>query len=239
MGRPDLIQSGVNIMTAENLQTIGIVSGTGREGTALAVRLVQAGYPVMIGSRTEERGLQKARELAGLLRSAGLDPTLSGGTNEEMIEKTQVCLLSVPFPHVIESVRSLGFRPGTILVDTTVPVAFDGGSPRLVDTGGRSVSEQIQELLPPEVHLATAFKTIPAKILGDLDSTLDCDLFVCSDSSEAKEVTMQIARSIPELRPVDAGPLAEARTIERMAVLAIAINVRYRVKSARFRVVGL
>jgi predicted dinucleotide-binding enzyme len=38
---------------------------------------------------------------------------------------------------------------------------------------------------------------------------------------------------------VDAGDLEAARTIERMTVLAIAINKRYRVRSARFRVVGL
>jgi 8-hydroxy-5-deazaflavin:NADPH oxidoreductase len=226
-------------MSDSNFPTIGIVSGTGREGTALATRLAQAGYPVIIGSRTEERALQKARELAALLRNAGLDPTLSGATNAEMAEKAGVCVLSVPFPHVLESVRLLSFRPGTVVIDTTVPVAFEGRSARFVDTGGRSVAEQIQAAVSPGVHVATAFQTIPARILGDLDSPLDCDIFVCSDSPEAKRVTMDLVRPIPGLRPVDAGSLAEAGTIERMAVLAISMNLRYRVKSARFRVVGL
>jgi predicted dinucleotide-binding enzyme len=46
-------------------------------------------------------------------------------------------------------------------------------------------------------------------------------------------------QAISGLRPVDAGGLEAARTIERMTVLAIGINRRYKIKTARFRVVGL
>jgi predicted dinucleotide-binding enzyme len=44
---------------------------------------------------------------------------------------------------------------------------------------------------------------------------------------------------LPGLRPVDVGPLSRARSIEQLTVLAIAINRRYKVHDARFRVIGV
>jgi predicted dinucleotide-binding enzyme len=50
---------------------------------------------------------------------------------------------------------------------------------------------------------------------------------------------IEAVRFIKGLRPIDAGALASARTIERMTVLLIGINRRYRVKDGRFRLLGL
>jgi predicted dinucleotide-binding enzyme len=44
---------------------------------------------------------------------------------------------------------------------------------------------------------------------------------------------------IPDLRPVDAGQLSAAGTLERMTALAIGLNRRYKRRGARYRVVGL
>jgi predicted dinucleotide-binding enzyme len=61
---------------------------------------------------------------------------------------------------------------------------------------------------------------------------------VCGDSADGRAAAIEILQRIPTLRAVDAGGLDAARTIERMAALAIAINKRYRIRAARFRVVG-
>ena len=50
---------------------------------------------------------------------------------------------------------------------------------------------------------------------------------------------MALVASIPTLRPVDAGPLESARIIERMTLLAIRLNRRYKARAARFQVVGI
>jgi predicted dinucleotide-binding enzyme len=87
--------------------------------------------------------------------------------------------------------------------------------------------------------LVAAFKTIPAQLLADLDSSLDCDVFVCGDSQPAKGRVLEVASRIAGLRPVDAGWLREAHTLEHMCALAIGLNRRYKIKTARFRVVGV
>jgi hypothetical protein len=226
-------------MGGGKLPVVGIVSGTGREGSSLALRLAQSGFRVVVGSRSQERAAEKAHELATVLRSVGLSPTLTGTANSEVVRAVDVVFLSVPFAHVLETARQLPFRPGSVVVDTSVPVVFNAGKAEFVEVPDGSVSEQLRTVIPAEVKLVGAFKTIPARILSDIDSDLDCDVFVCGDSEEAKNTVVQLSGNISDLRPVDAGALAAARTLERMAALAIQLNLRYKIKSARFRVVGL
>jgi len=224
-------------MSEKPVRVVGLVSGTGREGSALALRLAQAELEVLIGSRVEKRAVDKARELAGALRGAGLNPTLAGASNHEVVEKADLVFLSVRFPHVVDSVRGLPFRKGSWVVDTSVPVVFESGGAKHV-AAEQSVSEQVQAALP-DARVVAAFKTIPASVLADIDMSLDCDLLVCSDDDEAKQATMKVASLMPGLRTLDAGSLEQARTVERMAALAINLNLRYKKKSARFRVVGV
>ena len=93
--------------------------------------------------------------------------------------------------------------------------------------------------LPDRVRLVGAFKTVPAHVLAELHTPLECDVFVCSDSKEARGEVMELAKRIPSLRPLDAGPLGMARTLERMTILAIHLNRRYKKKGARYSVVGI
>jgi predicted dinucleotide-binding enzyme len=102
-----------------------------------------------------------------------------------------------------------------------------------------SASEHLRARLPERVPLVAAFKTEPAHLLAEMDEPLACDVFVASDSKEAKARVMDAIRFIEGLRPVDAGTLSSARALERMTVLAIGINRRYKIKSARYRIVGL
>ena len=50
---------------------VGILGGTGPEGRGLALRLSQAGVPVIIGSRNPEQAALKAEELRLRLKEEG------------------------------------------------------------------------------------------------------------------------------------------------------------------------
>jgi NADPH-dependent F420 reductase len=109
----------------------------------------------------------------------------------------------------------------------------------MVDVAEGSAAEHIRARLPASVALACAFKTIPAHLLAALDAPLDCDEFICGDSEAAREQAASLVSLLPGLRAVDVGPLTRARSIEHMTALAVAINRRYKVHDARYRVVGL
>ncbi len=217
--------------------TVGIIGGTGEEGRGLALRWAMAGARVIIGSRSAERAKEAADELNAI---PGHDP-ITFGDNQEAVASADFVLLTVPFAHAASTLESLAgsFKPGAILIDITVPVSFEKGRVRYVEPPEGSASEHLQARLPESIPLVAAFKTEPAHLLLDPGAALDCDVFVASDSKEARERVMEAIPSIEGFRAVDAGTLYSARTLERMTVLLIGINRRYKVKTGRFRVLGL
>jgi NADPH-dependent F420 reductase len=216
---------------------IGLIGGTGEEGRGLALRWAKAGAQVTIGSRTIERAKAAADELNAILGTG----SISCGINGDAVSGSDFVLLTVPFQHAASTLESLSgdFGHGAILVDITVPVSFEQGRVRYVELPEGSASEHLRARLPESVSLVAAFKTEPAHLLEEIKEPLDCDVLVASDSKEAKARVMEAIKFIEGLRPVDAGTLYSARTIERMTVLAIGINRRYKVKTARYRVLGL
>lgn len=221
---------------------IGILGGTGPEGRGLALRLSRAGYPVIIGSRKPDQAALKAEELRlRLHEGGGPAAALSGLGNSEVVEASDILFMAAPFEHaagLLESCRGR-FRQGQIVVDVTVPLQFRAKRLQLRELPQPSASEHLARVLPEGVPLVGAFKTIPAHLLEDLSQRLDCHVFVCGDSVEARGRVVQVASGIEGLSPLDVGPLRQAATLERMTLLAIQINKRHRVHHSRFRVVGL
>jgi NADPH-dependent F420 reductase len=220
-----------------NELTIGIIGGTGEEGRGLALRFAKAGAQVTIGSRTRERAKEAADELNQALNKR----TINHGTNEEAVKDAEFVLLTVPFDYAAATLQSLKghLRSGAIIIDITVPVSFEQGRVRYVEPPEGSASEHLNRLLSDANPLVAAFKTEPAHMLADPNAQLDCDTFVASDSKEAKTRVMEAIWHIEGLRPVDAGMLYHARCLERMTVLLIGINRRNKIKTGRFKMLGL
>ncbi len=228
-------------MEIDVCQKLGILGGTGAEGRGLAMRLGQAGYRVFIGSRSEDKARKTAYELTESLRRSGLSPILEGAENAKVAAESSLIFLTIPFEaarDLLESVHSM-FRQGTVIIDATIPLRFTQGRVETMELEDGSGSEHLSKFLPDSCILVAALKTISAQSLADIHVPLDCDEFVCGDSPEGKIQVIKVLSRIAGLRPVDAGSLKEARTLERMTALAIGFNRRYKVKSARFRVVGL
>ncbi len=218
------------------MEKIGLIGGTGVEGRGIALRLAVAGCQVQIGSRRENRARKVAAEIS---RHTGGRP-VSGAENREVIENCSLLFLTVPFRHAGETLKQHGaqFTSDQVLVDVTVPVLFDRG-PRLLRLEEGSGSEQLRGRLSPDVPLVATFKTMPAELLSELDVPLECDEFICSDSSQAKERVLRVLQRIEGVRWLDGGPLRFCRSLEGMTLLAIGMNRRYRVKGSRFKVIGI
>jgi 8-hydroxy-5-deazaflavin:NADPH oxidoreductase len=223
-----------------NQLKVGLIGGTGEEGRGLALRWAIAGARVSIGSRTLEKAKTTADELNQILGKRALFP-IDFGENREVIVASDFALLTVPFAHAAATVDAHrnDFREGSILIDITVPVSFEQGRVRYLELSEGSASEHLKARLSEAIPLVAAFKTEPAHLLAEIDEPLDCDSFVASDSKDAKARVLEALGLIKGLRPVDAGTLYSARTLERMTALAIGINRRYKIKTARYRVIGL
>src|SRR6266404_6955545 len=132
------------------------------------------------------------------------------------------------------------WKPGTIVIDTTVPLAATvGGSPtRMIGVWQGSAAEAAAELLPAGVSIAAAFHNLSAELLTG-DAPIDCDVLVCSDDEKAKQVATELAAKIPGVRALNGGKLENARIVESITALLIGLNIRYKVHSAGVRFTGL
>lgn len=220
------------------MRTIAIVGGTGPEGSGLALRWARAGQKVIIGSRDAGRAQQKAAEIA----AACGNQNVSGAANAEAVAAADVVVLTVPFPAQAQTLKDLksAFRSGAILIDATVPLAatIGGRATRVLGVWQGSAAQQAAELAPKGVLVAAAFQNIGAEILQG-NVAVECDVIVCSDFDEARQIAMELASLIPGVRAVDGGKLENARTVEQITALLIAINTRYKIHSAGIRVTGL
>jgi predicted dinucleotide-binding enzyme len=67
---------------------------------------------------------------------------------------------------------------------------------------------------------------------------MDCDVLVCGDKKADKAVAMQLCQDAG-LRGVNAGALQNARAVEALTAVLIAINIIHKVKSAGIHITGL
>jgi 8-hydroxy-5-deazaflavin:NADPH oxidoreductase len=94
-----------------------------------------------------------------------------------------------------------------------------------------SVAASVQAAVP-DALVSAAMHHLPAKELGALDHPIDSDVLICSDHAHATEVTADIVRRIPGLRPLDAGELSNATPIEAFTAVLLQLNVRYKTRVA-------
>ena len=220
---------------------IGILGGTGSQGSGLALRLAIAGYSVALGSRVPERAQAAAVRLQERLKALRPAPAIVGAGNREVSSQADALIIAVPFSAARETIaETVSSAPADALwVDVTVPLEIRAGRVTVSLPDRTSASESLALLLTHPKKLVGAFKTLPASRLADLANPLDGDVFVCGDSTENKTRVIDLVTRIQGLRPVDVGPLSCARTLEAMTALLIGINRRHGVKSSHFRLMGL
>jgi NADPH-dependent F420 reductase len=218
---------------------IGILGGTGPEGSGLAYRWARAGEQIVIGSRDAKRAAETASQLRARI---GGTAQIEGADNAATVAQCEIVVLTVPFSGqatLLKQLKTL-WKPGTIVIDTTVPLAATvGGSPtRMLGIWQGSAAEQTRELLPPGVSVAAAFHNLGAELLAG-EGPVDCDVLVCSDDDKAKQAAMELAEKIPGVRGLNGGKLENARIVESLTALLVGLNIRYKVHAAGIRFTGL
>ena len=219
------------------LPTLAILGGTGDLGTGLARRWAQAGYTVIIGSRSLDKAEQAVAELADVLKTRGTkNASISAKTNPEAASMADIVVLTVPFAHhrnTLESVKP--HLEGKILVDVTVPlVPPKVARVQLPEQGSAGVIAQ--EILGDEVRVVSAFQNVAAVHLQD-NISMHCDVLVCGNDKDARQEVITLAEAAG-LRGIHAGSIANSAATEALTSLLIFINKQYKSHSG-IRITGL
>ena len=215
-----------------------IVGATGALGFGLALRLAREGVPIVIGSRDAGRAREAAARAGQLVPNGSFD----GLANAESVTKARTVILSVPFRNQSETLTNLktALTDGQLLVDATVPLAaaVSGKATRTLGVWQGSAAQQAQEMVPDGVRVVSAFHTVSATHLSDLEYELDEDVLICGDRREDTSRVAELVTLVPGLRPVDCGRLELARIVEQLTAVIISINARHKTQ-AGIKVTGL
>ena len=219
-------------------RTIAVLGGTGAEGFGLALRWARASESVIIGSRDAGRAREAAAKIQATL---GGNANISGEENIAACGVADLLVLTIPFEGhcpLLKQIRT-AIRPGSIVIDTTVPLAASvgGRATRTLGIWEGSAAQQAAELVPQGVSVVAAFHNTSAEVLNG-DAIVDCDVIVCSDDPAALKTVRTLAGKIPGVRAIDGGKLENARILEQITPLLIGLNIRLK-GHAGIRITGL
>lgn len=190
---------------------VAIVGGTGAFGKALARRLHEQGDDVVIGSRDRARAQAAAAEIG-----------VAGDENAEAVAGSELVVLAVDADAVIETARELREAIGATPV-LCVASRLKAEAP--------SLAERVADEL--DAPVAAGLHSVAARTVGAEQDTL-----VCGDDTAAKEAALAVAGRAVTGRALDAGKLANARALEGLTGVIVAINRRHKVH-AGIRITGL
>lgn len=215
-----------------------VLGASGALGFGLAIRLANAGVPVVIGSREAERAQQTVQRAL----AAVPDGAFSGGQNASAVAAAPTVILCVPFRNQSETLTNIkqALTPGQLLIDTTVPLAaaISGRATRMLGVWQGSAAQQAAEMAPEGVRVVSALHTVSAACLSDLQVSLGEDVLICGDARADKREAAALLQRIEGLRCVDCGRLEMARVTESLTAMLIGVNARYKTH-AGIRLTGL
>lgn len=214
-------------MTADNLPVLAILGGTGDLGTGLARRWAQAGYQVVIGSRTLDKAETAAADLREVMAERGVGAIeVQAMENLAAAEAADIVSITVPFSHQASTLELV--KPalaGKILIDVTVPLVPPKVGRVQLPEGG-SAGQIAQNLLGEEVAVVSAFQNVAAHHLQE-GHGLDCDVLVCGNSKDARAAVITLVEAAG-MRGFHAGPIDNAAAAEALTSVLITINRQYK-----------
>ena len=189
------------------------IIGAGNVGGGLAAAAVTAGHDVTL----------TAAHHANAVAAADRTGATAAASAAEAARGADVVVLAVPAGAAAAVLTELGDAvAGTVVVDATNPLNETYSD---LTTSGTSHAEQLAAAAPG-APLVKALNTVLAYRLGSpAEGGRPLDGFYAGDDERAKSVVAQLLTSLG-FRPVDAGGLRMARSLEEMAFLNITLNAR-------------
>jgi len=203
---------------------IGVLGGTGPAGRGIAARLASVGHEVVVGSRDQVR----AQTVVDGLRAQWGDrvATMSGGTNDDAADAGLVVLATVWDAAVSTATAHAAQLAGKPVISMANGLVKDGRQFVPVVSPAGSIAAEVQAAAP-DARVVAAFHLVPAAALADLDHRLTSDVLVVGEET-ARVIVLDLVDGIPDLRGLDAGPLANALGIETFSAALLTVNLRHK-----------
>lgn len=191
------------------------IIGNGNMAKGIATRLVSGGHKVTIHAHDEDKGNELVAHLKTVSSSADVSVATVGSSADDIV------ILATPYTETETIAKQYDGFAGKTVIDITNPVDFN--TFQLIPEPGQSGAQEIAKLLP-QATVVKAFNTTLAGALeaGKIDGK-ELDVFIAGDDETAKKQVSELIKS-SGMRPIDVGPLANARHLEGFGLIQMAIQ---------------
>ncbi|HKZ94441.1 MAG TPA: NADPH-dependent F420 reductase [Candidatus Bathyarchaeia archaeon] len=226
---------------------IGILGGTGNMGRGLTIRWALK-HDILVGSRSLDKARLIAKEQENVARGfyqADFKGSIKGALNSEAVVQSDIVVVTLPAEAVVPAMKELKrhLQPNQIIVSTVVSMKKSKGlfvytplSEVARERQEKSAAEVIQEIVNP-VPVVSAFQTVPATYLNNIDSVMNIDVLVASNHNQAFALASKLISDIPNLRPLKVGPLENSKLIESLTPLLLNAAILNNLQDPSIRVV--
>jgi hypothetical protein len=214
--------------------SIAIIGGTGKEGSSIAARFAKAGIKTLIGSRDAAKAQNTASSINAKLGKQNTE----GYTNREATQKADVVLLAIPYDGmrpILEDIREAA--QNKIIINIASSLDPERKSRAKINPAG-SITAEIQQFLGESTKVVAAFQNISPEQLEKAEEKIETDVLVCGGDKESRETIINMIKRIG-IDAFDAGTIANAVVVETMTAVLIAINIKYKIRGAGIRLVGV
>lgn len=228
---------------------IGILGGTGNMGRGLTIRWALK-HDILVGSRSLDKARTVAKEQENIARGfyqTDYRGSIAGVLNSDAIARSEVVVVALPSEIITQALTELKthLHAGQVLISTVVSMKKTKGlftyAPINGDTAatknrGLSAAEVIQELVQP-APVVSAFQTVPATYLNNLDSVMNLDVLIAGNNNSAIAQVSRLISDIPNLRALNVGSLDNSRLIESLTPLLLNAAILNNLQDPSIRVV--
>lgn len=190
------------------------IIGAGTVGSGVAAAASKAGHEVVVASRNPEQAGAVAAE-------TGARPAQ---TADAAVDGADVVVLAIPSSAVASVCDQIRRHvAGKIVIDPTNPLETDLSG---VLEATLSVAEEIAILLPG-AFVVKAFNTVLGRRLTEpVVDGVRLDGFYAGNDAQANAAVAELVAAMG-FRPIDAGLLRAARSLEHLGFLNVSLNARH------------
>jgi predicted dinucleotide-binding enzyme len=195
------------------MEKIGVF-GTGVVGNTIGTKLIQLGFRVMMGSRTEAN--EKATAWVG-----ANGKNASTGTFKDTAEFGDIIFNCTKGESGLEVFKQAGIDKlnGKVIIDVSNPLDFSKGMPpSLIPqyTNTNSLGEEIQKLVPG-ANVVKTLNIVNCEVMVDAKkSGGDPTMFISGNNVEAKEKVTALLNQFGWTDIIDLGDITTARGTEML-----------------------
>ena len=214
--------------------SLAVIGGTGKEGSAIAMRFAKAGVRTLIGSRDAA----KAQTMADTINSKFNIKNVEGYTNRDATAKADIVLLAVPYDGIkpiLEDIKPAA--SGKVIINIASSLDQEKKSRARINPAG-SIAIEIQQFFGETTKVVDAFQNISPEQLEKFDEKIETDVLVVGADRETRDMVIALIKKIG-IDAFDAGMIQNAVVVETMTAALIAINIRYKVRGAGIHLVGV